>query len=377
MWPPSAAEPGEQVMGTVGVFERAAWQQAKWAFLTRRVNRPDAVQLLDRTEDAIPGDLVLARIGQIGAHRRVQLTSGRPSELYAGDLIVGAVGARYAPDQFEGLAAIGRDGADLLAGGGVVGRMRSRNARISPPTRLVPVGLLADAAGLAINLARYALAPLPRTSTLTTIGVVGTSMNSGKTTAAASLVHGLARAGHQVAAIKATGTGACGDFNAYLDAGAHFVADFTDAGMATTYREPVDRIEAGLETMLGHAAAAGCEAAIVEIADGLFQRETAALLAQPGVRAAFDGIVFATSDAMGAAGGCAVLGSLGIRPSVLTGTVSLSPLGCAEARTATGLPVTPRGNLSDPAAASALLARLRARTNRPAGVPAQEAVIAA
>ncbi len=197
-------------------------------------------------------------------------------------------------------------GADLLAGGGIVGRMLSRHAKLSPPTRVAPIGLLADAAGAPLNVARYALRALARPQGITAIAAVGTSMNAGKTTAAASLVHGLARAGHRVAAIKATGTGACGDFNAYVDAGAHFVADFTDAGMATTYRQPIGRIEAGLASLLGHAAAEGCEAAVVEIADGLFQNETAALLAEPRIRSCFAGIMFAAPDAMGAAGACAL-----------------------------------------------------------------------
>ena len=75
-------------------------------------------------------------------------------------------------------------------------------------------------------------------------------MNSGKTTAVASLAHGLSAAGHRVAAIKATGTGAFGDFNAFVDTGARYVADFTDAGMVSTYLQPLDRIEAGLDTLL-------------------------------------------------------------------------------------------------------------------------------
>ncbi len=346
-------------MGSGEVFAEAAWRRAKWSFVTRRARRGDAVHIVDGLDGAASGDLVLARVEQTGSHRRLQLQTGRHSDLYPGDVIVAAVGARYAPDQFEGVAEIGRAGADLLAGGGIIGRMLSRHAKLSAPTRVAPIGLLADAAGVPLNVRRYALRKQPCPPTLTVIAAIGTSMNSGKTTAAASLVHGLARAGHRVAAIKATGTGACGDYNAYADAGAQFVADFTDAGMATTYRQPIERIEAGLATLLGHAAAAGCEVAIVEIADGLFQQETAALLAEPRVRSSFAGFVFAAPDAMAATGGCAWLHSLGVAPAVLTGTLSLSPLGAAEAEAATGHRVVSREELRDPAVASALLCRIR------------------
>ncbi len=228
--------------------------QAKWAFATRRVPREHAVCLSEALADAISGDLVLGRVERIGSQKRIQLAEGRNSTLYEGDLVVLACGNRYAPDQFEGLAELDPNGADLLAGGGVLGRMRHRHARMSAPTRMVPLGLVANKSGEVINLADYALQPAPRPEGLTVICAVGASMNSGKTTAVASLAHGLTRAGHWVAAIKATGTGAFGDFNAFVDTGANYVADFIDAGMVSTYRQPPDRIESGLNTLLAHAA---------------------------------------------------------------------------------------------------------------------------
>jgi len=44
--------------------------------------------------------------------------------------------------------------------------------------------------------------------------------------------------------------------NAYADAGAHVTLDFTDAGMASTYREPLPRVVAGLDTLLAEASPA-------------------------------------------------------------------------------------------------------------------------
>jgi len=344
-------------MPKVTILPSQAWRRAKRAFSTRRVRWEDAVGLADPMSPVVSGDLVLARVETLGSHKRLQLECGRPSQLYPGDLIVAACADRYAPDQFEGVAELGRRGADLLAGGGIIGRMRHRNARISAPTRVVPLGLMTDAGGEVINIARYGLARRERPRGLPAVAVVGASMNAGKTTAAASLVHGLSRGGHAVAAIKATGTGACGDFTSYVDAGAQFVADFTDAGMASTYRLALPRIEAGLDSLLCHAAEAGADIAIVELADGLLQRETAALLRAAHVRDAFATFVFAAPDAMAAAGGCAMLRALGIEPAVLTGTLSLSPLGAAEAEAATRLPVTGREALADPAFAGELFAR--------------------
>ena len=328
---------------------------AKWAFATRRVQRSDAVDLDTRFDQARSGDLLLARVEQIGSHRRLQLIDGRPAGLYPGDLIVAAVGARYASDQFEGTANIDAVGADLLAGGGCIGKMRQRHANMKRPTRVVPVGLLTDHEGQVINLERYAMATSDALDDVPAIGVVGASMNAGKTTAVAALVHGLRRAGYRVAAIKATGTGAFGDYNAYVDAGAHHVGDFTDTGMVSTYLQPISRLEHSLDALLAAARQAGCEVAVVEFADGVLQRETAALLGRPAVRSRFAGFVYAVPDALAAMGGCQALGAIGITPAALTGLISASPLNVSEAEQATGLPVLSREALADPAPAGALL----------------------
>src|SRR5690606_2832612 len=157
-----------------------------------------------------------------------------------------------------------------------------------------------DAQGRVMNLHQYGRPALPATKDLTVIGVVGASMNAGKTAAVASLVHGLEAAGYRTAAVKATGTGAFGDWNAYVDAGASFVTDFTAAGRVATYRQPSSRLAQALEQMLAAAGQADCEVAVVEFADGVLQRETAALLGMTDVRRHFDGFLFAGPDALAA-----------------------------------------------------------------------------
>lgn len=333
-------------------------KSAKWAFSTRRVRHADVHILNDQIEQAISGDLVLGRVMEVSAHPRVQLVDGRPSDLYTGDLIVVACGARYASDQFEGVAKLTVGGSDLLAGGGCLGQMQHKHSRMKTPTRVEPLGLLCDAEGHVINLAAYAMASRPVAPDLTVIGVVGASMNAGKTSAVASLVHGLEGAGYRVAAIKATGTGAFGDWNAYQDAGASFVTDFTDTGMVSTYLQPIDRLSQALNSMLGAASEAACEVAVVEFADGVLQRETAALLGRDEVRQHFAGFLFATPDALAAVGGQRCLDILGIAPAALTGLISASPLNAQEAESATGLPVLSRELLRDPAQAANLLSRL-------------------
>ena len=214
-------------------------------------------------------------------------------------------------------------------------------------TRLRPLGLLTDRRGEVINIASYAVADAAIPSNVTVIGVFGASMNAGKTTAAVSLAHGLRRAGYAVEGVKVTGTAAFGDFNAFLDAGVP-VTDFTDAGMASTYKEPLARIEAGFDALAGGAAERGAEIVVVEIADGVFQAETAEILKGSRIKDRIDTCLFAAPDALGAVGGVSIMRRHGLDPFAVSGMVTRSPLAVREAEAVSGIKLLSRDDLIDP-----------------------------
>ena len=329
--------------------------KAHWCFAARRVEQTDAVTLHQNYADVIPGDLILARVLEIGQHRGIQLKSGRRAVLSPGDLIVMPCGARYAPDQFEGVAEIDPAGADMLAGGGCLGRARYRNERIRPATRVLPLGCIADLEGKSLNIDRYATSVEAGPSSIPLIAVVGTSMNSGKTLATAKLSYGLRMAGLRVGAIKATGTGSFGDYHQYEDSGAHFVADFSDVGMATTYLTSLERVKDGIWRLLRAAEDAGCDVVVMEIADGLLQQETNALIHDEELRERLSGLVFACGDAVAAQGGVNLLRAAGHEVTALTGMLSCSPMLAMEAKDATGVPVLTKTDLAEPSEALSVL----------------------
>lgn len=222
-----------------------------------------------------------------------------------------------------------------------------------------PLGLVCRADGTPINVADYAIENAQGRAKLNVIGVLGTSMNSGKTTATANLAHGLGRAGYRVAAIKATGTGAFGDYNAYLDAGAHCVLDFTDAGMASTYQQPLQRIERGYHALLTEAEARGCDIAVVEFADGILQEETRQIVQWASVRATLIGTVFTATDALSAVAGISWARSRELAPLAVSGMITLSPLAQREAEPSVGVPILSASELCDPLIASRLLVGLQ------------------
>ncbi len=320
---------------------------AKRAFTTRRVDFADAYQLIaDRSPAA--GDLVLARVESVGHHARIESPEGRRRTLYAGDEIVVAFGARYAPDQFEAVVPDDLGPCHLVAGGGVAALVLSRNGRIGQATRITPLGLMGDRAGTVINLRDYALPAVLAERQPTVVVVAGTSMNAGKTTTAAGLVHGLARAGLKVGAGKVTGTGSGGDIWSMKDAGADLVLDFTDMGHATTAGLNENAIETVALGLIDQLSAAACDIIVIEIADGILQPETRALLQSPRFQSRISNVLFASGDALGASGGVAWLRSIGLEVAGISGLVSISPLASREAEEASGAKVLSLDALKDP-----------------------------
>jgi hypothetical protein len=167
--------------------------------------------------------------------------------------------------------------------------------------------------------------------------------------------------GLRVGYAKVTGTAAAGDSSLVADAGAHPVLDFTDVGYASTYRVSPAAVEGVLSDLVGHLQGSGVDVILLEIADGLFQPETAALVSSASFKRLIHGVLFAAQDAMGAAAGASRLCEAGHRVLALAGRMEAAPLQVREASAATRLPFLPRMGLSDPSSATKLLAESRVR----------------
>lgn len=328
---------------------------ARQAFSTRNVPLAEAVRLKRRGVRPQAGDVVLAEVVRIGQHPRIENLAGRRGQLYVGDEVIVAYGNRYAPDQFEAFVPETLAPCHLAAGGGIAAEVRVRHGRMKAPTELRPIGLLARVDGRVINLADHGLAPAPDAALPLAVAVLGSSMNAGKTTSAAAIIHGLTRAGLRVGAAKLTGTGSGGDLWAMRDAGARKVLDFSDAGHASTFLLSPEAVIAQAHTLLASFAPSDFDIVIVEIADGLLQRETAMLLEAAREARWFRSVVFAAADAMSASFGTNLLARLGLPACAVTGVISASPLASREAEANTGLPTLTLPMLRDPVGITKLL----------------------
>ncbi|NJL98037.1 MAG: DUF1611 domain-containing protein [Synechococcaceae cyanobacterium SM2_3_2] len=316
---------------------------AKQSYTTRHVNKQACAALL--SGDGIPriGDLVLARVSDISQHKRIELSNGRRSLLFPGDEVILCYGNRYAPDQFEAEIPLDLSPCQLVAAGGIAGRVISQHASMDPATSLDIVGLLLNHQLRPINLRDWALSvPQPLSSSSSrpvTLAVLGSSMNAGKTTTVAHLVHSLSQAGYRVGSAKVTGTGAGGDIWKMWDAGAKIALDFTDAGYPSTYKVPAVEIEGILSSLMAQLAAADVDVIVLEVADGLYQAETAAIVTSDLFRSLVDGILFAAGGSLGAVAGVQWLLRHNLSILGISGLVTASPLAARETAIATGLPV--------------------------------------
>ncbi len=352
----------------VEILDVARCEKAKVSFTTRRVPREAMRTTISGAVRPRSGDLVLARIATLGHHRHIEQPDGRRAVLHAGDEIIVAYGDRYATDQFESQVPQSLGEVQLVASGGIASEVLSRSLAVRRATDIEPVGLIGDAKGRPVNIRDFGLKPVhPDRPRPRTVAVIGTAMNSGKTTTIHDIVHGLARTGVAVGATKVTGTGSGNDYWCMVDAGAHRMLDFTDVGMSSTYKQPIDKLERKFVELVDHLTDSGTALNLVEIADGIYQRETSRLLESDAFNNLIDVVLFAAPDSMGAAAGVAHLRGLGHNVVAMSGLLTRSPLAVREAAAVTGLPVLTRDELADPEVTRKLLG-LEAQATEPESV---------
>lgn len=313
---------------------------AKRSYITRNVRLEDAFSL--SSSDPIVGDLLLARVDRIRQHTRLENTEGRRVHLYPGDEIIVAAGNRYATAQYHAESPSQLGPCHLVAAGGLAANMVSKSSQVKPATEITLLGTLADEAGEKLNLSRYTrLKPAylhPSAELMPVLLVIGSDMNSGKTTLACSAINSFRNAGMRVAGAKLTGTGAGPDYWKMLDAGAFQVKDFVDAGMPSTAGIAEEQLINVLRTIKADAVQNDADVLVVEVADGVFQPETRALLAGR-LASEVTGALVAADSAAAAVMTTERIIHAGIPVYSVGGVFTRSALCCDEVGVALGLPV--------------------------------------
>ncbi|NUO03447.1 MAG: hypothetical protein HUU01_22775 [Saprospiraceae bacterium] len=257
--------------------------------------------------------------------------NGIACPIFEGDCLLLAFGSRYATNQFEGYvpdAPISR--CQLLGRGGVAGLLKSSNAnfKVIPP-ELELIGYATDHNNQVINtIQEHELDKFNSDYTRARVILsVGSSMDSGKTTTAAWLCGGLKRSGYRVAYLKLTGTAFPKDAMLALSRGADYAADFSFFGYPSTYLLDRQTLLDLYQSLVNLA----CDAVdpdyiVIEIADGLLQRETNLLLKDQAFMSTVHSMILSCGDSLGVLSGLTLLEEMAFPPFAVSGLFTASTL---------------------------------------------------
>lgn len=271
----------------------------------------------------------------------------RHCSIFAGDLILAVFGHRYATNQIEGYVPDQPTvHCQLLSRGGVAGVVKSVNHTYKP--NIIPLELVAYATdvhtGEVLNtiqwekLRNMPLRAQPQKAKV--ILSVGSSMDSGKTTTAAYLCAGLQKAGSKAAYIKLTGTAFPKDAQYVYDRGATACLDFGWAGFPSTYLlDELSLLRLHSALIQEVEARVKPDYIVIEIADGILQRETAMLLQNDMFMSSVDQVILSCGDSLGVLSGLSRLQSWGITPFAISGLFTASELLVSELLPETSLPI--------------------------------------
>jgi len=306
----------------------------KKAIICRNVTSTIINKEIKKTYVPKAGDVAIFKVKEIGKHTRIQSTTGNNKYILPGDLIMATFGNRYATEQMEGFVPNKYHNTyHILGQGGAVGVLENMHTKFElvGPTSLSLVGYVVDEDGSVINT-KYLKNETPTYKSIPVnknpkvILSLGTSMDSGKTTSAAFLARGLKLARKKTAYIKLTGTVYTKDKNMVRDYGANISLDFSYFGFPSTYMCSTNEIINLYQNLIEQVKPYNPEYIIVEIADGLLQRETHALINDKEFMSKVSGALFSSLDSMSAIAGANMLTELGCPIIGVTGLFTVSPL---------------------------------------------------
>ena len=318
----------------------------KQTIATRGITEYTLNQELASTRIPKAGDVGLFQVLEVDRHSSMQCIDKRSHSIFDGDYILAVFGDRYATSQYEGYVPTEvLDVYHIIGAGGVIGIVRTKNAAWEDyePTTVKLVGYCCDQEGQVMNTLfreknRTAFTgKVPNDAKI--ILSIGSTMDSGKTTTAAHIARGLKTTGKQVAFMKLTGTVYTKDVDYVVDCGADIGVDFSNLGFPSTYLIDEQTILDIYQTLLNELGQNKPEYIVMEIADGLFQRETSMLLRNKAFMSTIHNVIFSCGDSLSVMAGLQVLHGWNINPCMVSGRFTMSPLLITEVTDRMNIPV--------------------------------------
>lgn len=318
----------------------------KKGIICRNIGRFNVDRSITRIYMPKAGDAAVFRVKKLGKHNSIQAITENNCYIFPGDHIMGVFGNRYATKQFEGYVPeeYHRE-YHILGKGATIGVLASMHEKFEDigPTTLRLMGYVTDETGAVVNTKYLDRVPVSfnthRPRNYDVVLSLGSNMDSGKTTSAAYLCRGIKMAKKKSAYIKLTGTVYTHDRHYAMDCGADVSVDFSTCGFPSTYMCGLDEILNLYETLLLQVEESNPDVVVVEIADGLLQRETSMLLNSRKFMNTVHRVLFSAGGSLAALNGVNVLNRLSIEPFAISGLLTTSPLLVKEVQNNTDIPV--------------------------------------
>lgn len=182
------------------------------------------------------GDYVVCRIIDPGSNQlSLELPSGRIRGVMGGELVIGALGERFATLEATGTwKKVGSNGnLHILTAAGLMGKLTSKSAYIPNMMEIKYLGHTLRN-GKKLTMETFVKPVKSKKFNTPVVLLVGTSMSAGKTTSARIVTNLLKIAGLRIVGAKLSGAGRFKDILAIKDVGADVVLDFVDAGLPST-----------------------------------------------------------------------------------------------------------------------------------------------
>src|SRR5687768_14245697 len=277
------------------------------------------------------GDVVVVRaLTDSATYNMLELPTGRLAKINPGDLLIGVLGRRRALKGFVGdvpaAVKIG-DELHLLNMRGVIGYCTGHHSSLGDAIKLEVIGLVCNEDGQVLNIANAALPLRARLGESAPIVMIaGTSMNSGKTYAAAELIKQATRAGLRVAAGKLSGVACLRDTLNMADHGAIATASFLDCGLPSTV--DAGNLSPVAKAIISKLNESSPDLIVLELGDGILGGYSVeSIFDDTELRQATAAIIFCASDYVGAWGGIELLRKRGIEIDLISGSVTDSKMG--------------------------------------------------
>lgn len=285
---------------------------------------------VDPTATWRQGDLILGRVegtvGLIKAVQNVNRSAGldyRETALFPGSVTVAVLAPRAGTSTcIAQVPSAPVTGLHLHGVGGQAGLImpnsHHRDLYRDPPTVLRVLARLGGPDRRPLNTRDFGARPssVPRERTSrdpALILVVGSDMDDGKTTTARRVIYSLRAFGHAVVAGKPVGVGSLGDVTSMYDAGASEVLEFSALGEPVTIGLPQERVLEIFHQIFNYlrerVPAGGF--VVLELADGIWYRETRFILQDERARNLVSHVVFACRGILDAERGIELLSRWG------------------------------------------------------------------